>query len=118
MSSNVCVHICKFAFLNKHEADTKAQYIALFETLLEPHFNTKSPMEVTQRRLELRNILDLAIELGIKALGLAHDITEYRWGPRDNNMIMLIPAFHFLVYKDQELDYDVTAYESVSSGIF
>jgi hypothetical protein len=107
VSSNVCVHISKFGFYYAHKENTKERFIALFESLLEPHFKMKSPVEVTQRRLELQEILDVAIELGMRVVGQAHDTTEYRWGARGDNTIMIGPALHALVYEDEKLEADI-----------
>jgi len=66
----------------------------------------KSPEDVSQHRLELEGVLNAAIEHGMKVLGQANDKTEYRWGMRDNNTLMIRPALHALEYEDEKLKYD------------
>jgi hypothetical protein len=117
VSSNVRVHISKFGLYYAHKGNTKARFIALFESLLEPHFTIKSPVEVAQRRLELQDILDVAIQLGMRVLGQSHDKTEYRWGMRDDNAIMTGPALHALVYEDEKLEADIRVSKSYLSRV-
>jgi hypothetical protein len=87
------------------------------ESLLEPHFTIKSPVEVTQRRLALQDILDVAIQFGLRVIGQAHDRTEYRWGARDDNTIMTGPALHALVYEDEKLEADIRVCKSGLSRV-
>ncbi|CZR59488.1 uncharacterized protein PAC_09380 [Phialocephala subalpina] len=113
LSTNVCVHIGTFGFHYAYKGDTKPRFIALFESLFDPYYTMKSPADVAQHRLELRDVLDAAIQHGMKAVGQAFDKTEYRWGTRDDVALMISPALHALVYEDEKLKYDV---EDISSS--
>jgi len=74
----------------------------------------KSPADLTQRRLEFQDVLDTAIQHGMKVLGQTSDNTEYRWGARDDNTPMVRPALHALVYEGEELKWDDMVTKSIS----
>lgn len=50
-------------------------------------------------------MLDLAIDHGMKVLGHPYGKIEYRWGERDEDLIMDNPGVFALTYKDGMLEW-------------
>jgi len=106
VSYNVRAHISKFGLYYAYKEDTKKKFLALFKSVFDPYFKMKSPADVDQHWLELENVLDKAIQYGMKVVGQADDEMEYRWGARDDSMILVAPPLHAVEYEDEELKYN------------
>ncbi|RDL31967.1 uncharacterized protein BP5553_09369 [Venustampulla echinocandica] len=107
--NTVPVHISKFGVYYAKQPQKKmcpvkesprADFITLFESLFDPYFKTKSPADVTQRRLEFDAVLDTAIQLGMKIVGSSHERYEFCWGARGHG-IMVEPPLYGKVYQDE-----------------
>jgi hypothetical protein len=102
-------HISKFGFyfqnpeLGRREREI---YRQLFETLFEPYYKPESKNSNSQRRGDFEEVMDKAINFGMKVLGCSSPI-EIRWGNRLDGVIMTFPGVYLLHFGGQELQQSV-----------
>jgi hypothetical protein len=72
----------------------KDEYFNFFESLLEPYFTSNSQESIVQRKLEFEEVLEAAIQHGMKVVGLPDRSVEYRWGMRSDRAISINPAMY------------------------
>lgn len=102
------IHIANFWVTNsdkRYSDGRREEYHELLETLFEPYFTANTPDEKLRRRKEFNEVLDKAVEFGIKASGHPFDMVEFRWLPRKTDSITLKPAIVALEYKGEEVEH-------------
>lgn len=107
MGELVRVYISKIGLYYRHPAGAhrKNLYVDLFESLFEPYYTSKTPIEVRQRQQEFDDVLDKAYEHGMKVLGFADGKFVHRWGPKNPVGIMFCPSLTVLEYEDGKVRY-------------
>ena len=79
------------------------QYIALVESLLEPYFVATSDETRRKRKLDMKKVIEAAVEHGMMVIGLSHDRIEYRWGERSDRDVVVNPGVYMLDFERPKL---------------